>query len=87
MLIQYGYITIFASAFPIGPLISFIANIIDTRYKEGFLIIHQNRAKIYSFSRLYHRPPIEKAAGIGDWQIVWEVMSIIGLVNFIYFFM
>jgi len=35
---------------------------------------------------LYHRPPIEKAAGIGDWQVVWEVMSIIGLVKSSLFF-
>jgi len=67
MLIQYGYITMFASAFPVGPIISFIANILDCR------------AKIFSFLYVYHRPPIEKAAGIGNWQNVWEIMSVIGL--------
>jgi len=67
MMIQYGYITMFASAFPIGPIISFIANILDCR------------AKIFSFLYVYHRPPIEKAAGIGNWQNVWEIMSVIGL--------
>ena len=71
MLIQYGYITIFASAFPVGPIISFIANLLDTR------------AKIFSFLYVYHRPPFTKAAGIGNWQNVWEIMSIIGIVNFI----
>lgn len=59
----------FASAFPIGPLISFIANILDTR------------AKLFAFLYVYHRPPIQKAAGIGNWQNVWEIMSIIGLVT------
>jgi len=40
------------------------------------------RAKLFAFLYVYHRPPIQKAAGIGNWQNVWEIMSIIGIVIF-----
>jgi len=43
-MIDFGYITLFSAAFPIGPLIAMLMNILEIRMK------------IYSFIYVYKRP-------------------------------
>ena len=59
----------FAPAFPLGPVIALIANLFDIR------------AKLFSFVNCYKRSIAQKASGIGDWLLVWEVVSIISIVR------
>lgn len=69
MLIQCGYVTMFAPGFPLGPLISVVFNIIDMR------------ARLFGLLHIHHRPPSERAGNIGVWQNIWEVTSIVGIVK------
>ena len=50
--IDYGYITLFACAFPIGAPIAFLVNLMELRMK------------IYSFLFVYQRPKSERGVGI-----------------------
>lgn len=43
-MIDFGYFTLFSAAFPIGPLISLLMNILEIRMK------------IYSFIYVYRKP-------------------------------
>lgn len=68
-LIDYGYITLFAAAFPIGPAIAMV------------VAIPEIRMKVYSFLYVYKRPTCERCSGIGEWLNVIEVMSVFGVVH------
>jgi hypothetical protein len=45
------------------------------------------RAKIFTFLTALKRPAGEKSAGIGDWIIVWEIMSVVGIVKYCFHFL
>jgi hypothetical protein len=82
MFIQLGYITMFAAAFPLGPVVALVANILDTRFViANYILIY--RAKIFTFLAALKRPIGDKSAGIGDWLIVWEIMSVVGIVKYL----
>ena len=62
-----GYITLFAAAFPMGPAIALLANIIEIKMK------------IFSFLYVYKRPTCERCSGIGEWLNVIEGMSMVSV--------
>ena len=69
-IIDYGYITLFAAAFPIGPAIAF------------FVSIPEIRMKIFTFLYVYKRPNCERCAGIGEWLNILEAMSSFSVVYY-----
>jgi len=69
MVIQYGYVTMFASAFALAPLLAVLNNMIEVR-TDAFKIISS-----------YSRPIIKQATGIGHWYAVLEIISIIAVIN------
>lgn len=66
-MIDYGYISLFAAAFPIGPAIALLMNIVEIRMK------------IITYLYVYKKPSAERAAGIGEWLTIWEAMSFCGV--------
>ncbi|CAD8128142.1 unnamed protein product [Paramecium sonneborni] len=62
-IIDLGYITLFAAAFPIGPAIAVVANVTEIR------------TKLISFLEVYKRPECQRCAGIGDWLNIMQWMG------------
>lgn len=55
--IQYGFITIFVTAFPLGPLLALINNLIEIRLDA------------YKFTCVFRRPMAARAQDIGECYI------------------
>eukprot|EP01034_Spumella_vulgaris_P025395 gene25395-31853_t len=68
MLIQYGYISMFAVAFPLAPLLAYVNN-----YFEGSVDI----AKLAEC----RRSPIEVRSTIGAWQSCLEIISFVSVLT------
>ena len=66
-MIDMGYITLFAAAFPMGPAIALFANVVEIKMK------------IFSFLYVYKRPTCERCSGIGEWLNVMEGMSMVSV--------
>jgi Calcium-activated chloride channel len=66
-IIDYGYITLFAAAFPIGPAIAMVVSVPEIRMK------------VYSFLYVYKRPNCDRCSGIGEWLNIIELMSLFGV--------
>eukprot|EP01052_Picozoa_sp_SAG31_P013291 SAG31_NODE_796_length_12032_cov_21.073242_16_plen_528_part_00 len=62
---QFGFCTLFAAAFPIGPLLAIINNIVEIRFDA------------FSLCRAYRRPEYGRAEDIGSWALVFETMSLL----------
>jgi len=69
MVIQYGYITLFASAFPLAPLMAVINNAIEIR-TDAFKLLSSTK-----------RPEYKGAANIGNWYGVLEVLGLIAVIT------
>lgn len=69
LVIQYGYVTLFVSAFPIAPLFASINNIIEIRV-DGWKLVHNNR-----------RPWPTGAEDIGTWEDVLSIVSVIASIS------
>ncbi|KRX06795.1 Ankyrin repeat-containing domain [Pseudocohnilembus persalinus] len=65
--VDIGYITLFAAAFPLGPIISLMANCLEIRIK------------LYQFMYVLQRPSCNDAQGIGEWLNIWEYISFISI--------
>jgi len=63
LMIQYGYVTLFAVAFPLAPLLAFFNNALELRV---------DRFKLLSLTR---RPVPAGARGLGPWLVVLDVMT------------
>ena len=57
IVIQFGFITIFACAFPLAPLLALLNNILEIRYEEVLHLGQQPRLIYLSY--VYHQPIIE----------------------------
>ena len=67
--LQYGYLTIFAAAFPLGPLALIITYVADLRLDAGRLLwVHK-------------RPLPRRAENIGAWGDIVTFLSIVAVVN------
>jgi hypothetical protein len=69
MVIQYGFITLFVVAFPLGPLFAFLNNVIEIRI-DAFKFLTQLR-----------RPLPRKAKDIGIWLSILSAISKLGVIS------
>jgi len=69
MVIQYGYITLFASAFPLAPLMAVLNNIVEIR-TDAFKFLSSTK-----------RPDYSGAADIGIWFDILEVLGILAVIT------
>ena len=69
MVIEFGYVTLFASAFPLAAALSLVYNIIEIR-SDLFKLLHVCR-----------RPPPTAAAGIGTWGGVLQVITYLAVLT------
>ena len=60
MVIQYGFITIFVSAFPLAPLFALLNNVLELRLDAKKLIV------------LHRRPVAYRVRDIGVWLQIME---------------
>ena len=65
--VEIGFVNLFAAAFPLGPLIAVISNVVDIW------------SKIYVFLNVYKRPEAQRCTGIGYWISVWEVFNVLSI--------
>ncbi len=63
MIIQFGLITMFAMAFPLGPLFAFLNNIFEIKI-DSFKYLVQTK-----------RPALTKSTGIGIWLPILNTIS------------
>lgn len=63
-IVALGYITLFAAAFPAGPIISLIANYVEIR------------SKIYAYLYIFRRTNCVRGVGIGKWIDIWELITL-----------
>ena len=69
-MIQFGFITLFVAAFPLGPFFALLNNMIEIR------------ADAYKFVVLYRRPVAQKVQDIGIWYpILDSVVKLSVVVN------
>jgi hypothetical protein len=64
MIITFGYVTLFAAAFPLASFISMI------------FIYFEARSDLFKLEKLMKRPRVKKAWNIGSWIWVLEFMAI-----------
>jgi len=69
MVIQYGYITLFAASFPLAPLLAVINNVIEIRTDALKLL------------EAHSRPQYKGAQGIGAWYVILEILGIISVLT------
>jgi len=69
MIIQYGFVTLFVAAFPLGPLFALLNNILEIRIDANKLVTGTRR------------PPASPAANIGVWEGILHVVSILSVVT------
>lgn len=69
LLIQFGYVTFFSWAFPLGPAIALLNNVIEMR------------AGAYRLCYLTQRPVAHKAGGIGVWYRVLQAMALLAILT------
>lgn len=58
--IDFGFITMFSAAFPLGPFIEFTKNIVEIRMK------------LYTYLHIFRRPISQRTNGLGMWLDIWE---------------
>ncbi|XP_071509336.1 anoctamin-8-like [Diadema antillarum] len=68
MLIQFGYVILFSSAFPMAGMCALINNIIEIR------------SDAFKLCSSMHRPFGQRVENIGSWQQALEVMGILGVI-------
>jgi len=69
MIMQFGYVTMFAAAFPLAPTLALANNIIELR---------TDALKMLTLTR---RPPYECASSIGNWLDIMELVASLGIVT------
>ena len=67
--IQFGFVTIFVSAFPLAPLFALLNNIIEIRLDA------------YKFLVVYRRGPASRAQDIGIWYGILKGLSFIAVLS------
>eukprot|EP00741_Cyanophora_paradoxa_P021732 tig00000241_g20975.t1 len=69
LVIQFGFISIFAAAFPLAPLFALINNLVEIR------------SDAYKILTSYRRPEFLGAQGIGTWKAIMEIVSVVSVVT------
>lgn len=68
MFIQFGYVTLFSSAYPLAGLCALLNNLIEVR------------SDAFKLCFIHQRPFPQRVQNIGSWQTAMEIMGIIGVV-------
>lgn len=74
VVINFGYVTLFAAAMPIAPLFIFLFHYIES---------YSDRYKLFN---LYRRPSPSRANSIGSWFAVINIMSLLSVLTNIFLF-
>lgn len=69
MVVQFGYVTLFASAFPLAAAISIL-----------FLFI-EGRADLFKLLYMYQRPKVRRVSNIGVWYNVLYAMMVLSMLT------
>ena len=69
LVIQYGFVTIFVSAFPLAPLFALINNVFELRLDAKKLLVH------------HRRPVAVRVRDIGVWLQIMEALGRISVVT------
>jgi hypothetical protein len=69
MIIQYGYITLFAAAFPLAPLLAVLNNVVEIR-TDAFKLL-----------TAHTRPRYQGAQNIGTWFQILEVLGVFAVIT------
>jgi len=67
--LQFGYATLFVTAFPIAPFLAFINNWLEVRVDS------------FKLCKLCRRPEMKGAEDIGTWQYIFETVSFIAVIT------
>jgi hypothetical protein len=67
--LQFGYLTLFVTAFPAAPFLALISNVIE---------IHVDSSKLIS---TLQRPVPGTAENIGTWQTIFEIVSVLSVIS------
>jgi len=69
MVIEFGYITLFASAFPLASLLSVLCNLIEIK------------SDLFKLTRIYKRPVAARAATLGSWLRVLQALVFMSILT------
>lgn len=69
LVLQYGYVVLFAPAFPLASLLALLNNLVELR-SDG-----------YKVCKFYRRPDYVCAQDIGSWQYIIGVMSVCSVIT------
>ena len=69
MAVQYGYLALFAPAFPLAPLLAFVNNIFEIRIDA------------LKYCSVYRRPAFRQAEDIGSWFTVLNVLGFLAVMT------
>ena len=68
MFIQFGYVTLFSSAYPLAGMCALLNNLIEVR------------SDAFKLCFIHQRPFPQQVHSIGSWQTAMEIMGVIGVV-------
>jgi len=74
MVIQYGYVTLFASAFPFAAAVALVSNILESK------------SDAFKLSFLCKRPLVHRVKSIGTWETVITVQTWIAVLTNVFLF-
>lgn len=69
MVLQFGYVILFAAAFPLAPLFAYLNNTVELR-SDG-----------YKLCKLFRRPHYKCAEDIGSWEYIMYVLSLLAVIT------
>lgn len=69
MVMQFGYVTLFSSAFPLGGAVALLGNMIEVR------------SDVFKFSYVLRRPVPRRAHQIGSWSLILQTFSVLSIVT------
>jgi len=67
MVIQFGFVTMFAAAFPLAAVLAFLNNVVEVRVDSNKLL------------RGLQKPVMELDSGIGMWEVVLQLIAVIAV--------
>ena len=84
-IIEFGFMTLFAAAFPLAPLLAWMANHLELKIDAQLLVGRNEKGHWYrpkSIGRTgLRRPPVMKTEGLGAWDSVMTAMSIVAIMT------
>ncbi|KAK7114042.1 anoctamin-10-like isoform X2 [Littorina saxatilis] len=69
LFLQFGYVYLFSSAFPLAALWAFLNNITEIR------------SDAFKMCRVFQRPFAESASSTGAWQVAFEIIGVISVIT------